>query len=207
MSAMTALETCKSAAHRPKCPTGQLAIAGGHRRANMQPMKHRAQGMTLLELMLGLTVLGILMAIAVPSFRTYTGNARTTAATNDLVTAMAVARSEALRRSSLVRVCASADLADCSGTNDWSTGWIVFADPDADGSVDANELIQTWPPLTGGVVMTADAAAVTYNAMGMGQIAATAVFTLTPPHCVGNRVNRTEVALAGTVQSSHEACP
>jgi type IV fimbrial biogenesis protein FimT len=170
-------------------------------------MKHRAKGMTLLELMLGLTIMGILVALAVPSFTNYTGNARKVAATNDLVTALTTARSEALRRSALVRACSSADQATCTGANDWATGWIIFADPNNNGIVDANELIQTWPAIAGGVTMTADAPTVTYNAMGMGQNGATVTFTLTPPHCSGVDVSVTAVSVAGTMQTSKQACP
>lgn len=94
-------------------------------------------GYTLLELMTAIAILGILLGIAVPSFREYTRNSRATAAQNDLVTSLALARNESLKRSRAVTVCASTDSLTCSGSTDWSTGWIVFTDGGAAGVVDA----------------------------------------------------------------------
>ncbi len=172
-------------------------------------MKTRSQGMTLLELMAAIAVLGILTAIAVPSFRQFTANSRTTAATNDLVTALNVARSEALRRATNVVVCASSDEASCSGSVNWANGWVAFADPNGNGTVDANEIIQVWRPTGGGLAVTANAASVGYNAMGMGALVGgvPVQFDFIAPGCTGDRAGRTVVLLAGTIRSTRVACP
>jgi type IV fimbrial biogenesis protein FimT len=134
-------------------------------------MKNRAQGMTLIELMTAMLVLAILMGIAVPSFRDFASDSRTTAATTDLVTALNLARSEALRRATLVVACASDDdLKDCSDDKDWTKGWIVFADPNGNGKVDADELLQTWEGPSGQIEAQANADRAVYNAMGMAQL-------------------------------------
>ena len=75
-------------------------------------MNHRTAGFTLVELMIAVLILAILMAAAVPSFRDFAANSRTSAASSDLTTALSLARSEAVRRSGTVIACASADLAD-----------------------------------------------------------------------------------------------
>src|SRR5690348_7206314 len=46
--------------------------------------RHSQRGFTLFELMLSIALMAVLMAVAVPSFRQYTANTRTSAATNGL---------------------------------------------------------------------------------------------------------------------------
>jgi type IV fimbrial biogenesis protein FimT len=96
----------------------------------------RLSGFTLMELMITLSVLAIIVTIAVPSFTTMVSNNRLTAQHNELVTALTIARSEALKRGTTVTVCASDDEAGCNSSN-WEDGWIVFSDYDADRAVDA----------------------------------------------------------------------
>ncbi|HEU4781280.1 MAG TPA: GspH/FimT family pseudopilin [Steroidobacteraceae bacterium] len=109
-------------------------------------MKRPSRGFTLIELMVALTVLGVLMAISVPTFRQFTRNNSITAVQNDLVTSFNLARSEALRRNRPVSVCASADNATCGAVADWNTGWIAFIDRGAAGVIDSVDdvIVQTW---------------------------------------------------------------
>jgi type IV fimbrial biogenesis protein FimT len=173
-------------------------------------MKNRARGFTLIELMTAILVLAILVGVAIPSFREFASDSRMGSAASDLVTAMNVARSEALRRSTPVEVCASADLAGCANTTNWTSGWIVFADFNGNGAVDANELLQSWAGPQAGVTVTADVTNAIYNAMGMAQIpggAATATFTTTHPACSGNRARQSVLRLTGSLQTARVACP
>ncbi len=175
----------------------------------MPSMKTASRGMTLLELMMALTVVAILVAIAVPSFQQVTASSRTASAINDFITAVTLARSEALRRATPTRVCASANLADCSGAPDWATGWVVFVDIDNDGVVDDDELVQTFAPLGASLTATGSAASVGYNTLGMGELVGGVPFALevTPSHCSGDGVGRTTVSLVGTPRTEKVACP
>ena len=91
--------------------------------------RRRARGFSLVELMLVLTVGGILLAIAAPSFRSFMQNSRLTTQANTLVYALNLARSEAVRLDTTVEVCASKNGASCDGGgppgNPWDDGWIV----------------------------------------------------------------------------------
>ena len=87
------------------------------------------RGFTLIELLVTITVLGILLGVGVPALRDLTANNRMVALTNEIVSGLQYARSEAITRNADVWICAVADAEvaapACSGT-DWSTGWKVF---------------------------------------------------------------------------------
>lgn len=167
-------------------------------------MRSATHGFTLLELMTAITLLGILMAFAVPSFRTYTVNSRISAAANDLVTALNLGRSEALRRSGPVVICSSSNQADCSGSDDWTAGWIVFADTNGNGAVDADELLQVYPALTGSLDVPANQDRVTYNAMGMAT--ATTALAVASQGCLVERQVDVVVSLSGAISSNRSTC-
>ncbi len=99
-----------------------------------------AGGFTLVELMMTLAVAAILTTVAIPGFSTLIRDNRLVAGTNQLVTALAVARSEAVKRGSSVSICASDDGTSCTGTN-WNQGWVVFSDSGTAGSVDGTDTV------------------------------------------------------------------
>ena len=100
-------------------------------------------GLTLIELMVSLSVLAILLGLAVPSYRTFIQSTRLTAITNDLASALATARSEAVKRATRVTVCKSANVnaasPTCSAVANWQDGWIVFVDGSVAGTVDGTD--------------------------------------------------------------------
>ncbi len=94
----------------------------------------RHSGFTLIELMITLFIVSILLTVGVPSLRTFMQGNQLIAATNELVSALHVARSEAIKLNTRVSICESSNGTSCSATGDWSNGWIVFVD--ADGGLD-----------------------------------------------------------------------
>jgi type IV fimbrial biogenesis protein FimT len=89
-------------------------------------------GFTLVELLITIVVLTILLAAGVPAFQSFIKNNRVTGQANDLISAIQLARSEALKRGENIVVCASSDQATCTGKDTWTDGWIVFSDLDRD---------------------------------------------------------------------------
>lgn len=87
-------------------------------------------GFTLIELMITLFIVGILLSVGVPSLKTFMQSNQLVASTNELISALHVARSEAIKLNTRVSICDSSDGATCGGTGDWSNGWIVFIDND-----------------------------------------------------------------------------
>jgi type IV fimbrial biogenesis protein FimT len=63
------------------------------------------QGFTVLELMAVVLITAILTSLAVPAFNNTIRDNRVLAASNELVVAIALARSEAVRRAKSVTVC------------------------------------------------------------------------------------------------------
>jgi len=98
------------------------------------------KGFTLIELMMAIVLVGILLGIGVPSFQSMMMNSRMTGDYNALTASLNFARSEAIKRSAPVSVCARATDDTCG--DDWSVGWLVFDDAgDTPGFIDDGELV------------------------------------------------------------------
>src|SRR4030067_1077024 len=112
---------------------------------------NKITGFTLIELMVTLAVGAILLSVAVPSFSTMIMNNRLITQTNDFVTALNIARSEAIKRSGRVTMCKSNDNTACDiSATGWVQGWIIFVDSDNDAQADAGEeLVRAHGPLGG----------------------------------------------------------
>jgi len=132
-------------------------------------MKKSHAGFTLIELMLALTVGGIVLTLAVPAFTDTIRNNRLSTQVNELITALNVARSEAIKRRSNVTVCISGDQATCTGGS-WQDGWIVRNDSD-------NEVLRIFGPLKGSTSVAAADTAFQYTSRGF--LASNAAATLT----------------------------
>jgi len=169
----------------------------------------KERGFTLIEAMLALVVLGILGAIAVPTFRQFTSNTRVSAATNGLASALARARNEALLRSTPVSVCAASDAnLNACGTQ-WTQGWIAFIDVNGSGSIDPTEsVLQTWAAPGGTISMNSSSNFVQYDPRGMNSTGAAVTFQIWDAgFCNGTRRSQTIVTVTGSPQMSYIACP
>lgn len=95
----------------------------------------RSGGFSLIEVLLVLALSATLLLLAVPGMRGVIAVARLDAAIADYYGALALARSEAIRRG--VRV----SLRNSGGSCNWGAGWQMFVDADSDGQLDVGEVI------------------------------------------------------------------
>lgn len=111
----------------------------------------REHGVTLIELMVGIAVFAVLLAIAAPNFQSMTASSRLTSSSNELLGSLQQARALAIRTGTRVTVCKSTTGTQCNTTNSvgWHNGWLVFQDTTRSGanaSVDTGETISTRIP-------------------------------------------------------------
>ncbi|HEX4673772.1 MAG TPA: GspH/FimT family pseudopilin [Steroidobacteraceae bacterium] len=95
---------------------------------------HRAGGFNLVELLVVMTLAGIVMGIGIPSYRYVTNSNRVSTEVNALLGDMMLARSEAIKQAQSVTVCPSQGGTACDATTNWQHGWIVFSDVNGDGA-------------------------------------------------------------------------
>ena len=88
---------------------------------------------TLMELFTVLAVLAILLIMVIPTMHSLIERNQSVTQINQLVSAIHLARTEAIKRGSNVSLCKSVDHKSCSG--DWADGQIVFVDRQAKGRV------------------------------------------------------------------------
>ncbi len=108
----------------------------------------RTKGFTLIELVIVLTIVGIIAAMAVPSFTTVIANNRLAATSNDLIGLLNYARAEAVKQGVVVRV------APVDNSNNWNNGVAAFIDANGDNNYQASEGLRLMDAAPGAVTVT-----------------------------------------------------
>lgn len=100
------------------------------------------RGFNLVELIVTVSLATLLLVAGVSSFQTVLDNNRLNTVTNEFVTALNMARSEAIKRNNRV-VLRKADTSTTSYTTQssqgYEQGWIIFVDNDNDATLDTGE--------------------------------------------------------------------
>ncbi len=123
----------------------------------------RQGGVTAIEMMIALAVAAILLTLAAPSFTNSIRDNRLITQANDFLTALNLARSEALKRATFVT------LASNNGTANFGGGWTILVDPNRNGLLDVGEVtVRTADALASGMTLSSsdNVAAITFNSRG-----------------------------------------
>jgi type IV fimbrial biogenesis protein FimT len=144
----------------------------------------RGRGYSLIELMVGIGVTAILLAVAVPGFTNAIRNNRVRSASNTLVANLAYARAEAVTRGTIVAICPSVDGASCVAAGQaYETGWLIYSyepgyavsDKDYDNSPSAHNVLLRHVASQPGVSIRAGAGgSIRYGSQGELRAGATA---------------------------------
>lgn len=99
----------------------------------------RAEGVTLLEILLTLGLLGVLLGVALPGLGDWVESARARQLTRTLGSQIALARSTAVARQQFVSVCPTVDQLRCGGS--WAQGSMMFSDRNGDRRVNQDDVV------------------------------------------------------------------
>lgn len=106
-------------------------------------MNKNNHGFTLIELIVTISVISILAVAASPNLGSFLTRNKLTSQTNNFVSSLSLARSEAAKRGGRITVCIGNPAQNaCDGVStSWESGWISFVDLDSDSVIDAGETI------------------------------------------------------------------
>ncbi|VAW76324.1 hypothetical protein MNBD_GAMMA14-840 [hydrothermal vent metagenome] len=166
-------------------------------------------GFTLIELMVTLAIAATLVTIGVPNLQNFVMNNRLITHANDFIGAIQLARSEAIKRQRNTELCISTTFASspptCTGGQDWTAGWIVWADNDRDTNISADEIIQVHEAFAGNASLTsAVKSQFRYNSIGLVDAAGT--LTLCDSR-TGEQGRQITISNAGRTSITNLACP
>ncbi|MFZ6845986.1 GspH/FimT family pseudopilin [Undibacterium sp. RuTC16W] len=91
-------------------------------------------GFSLIELLIVIAVASILLAVGIPSFRTFIDSQKIVTTASEFYGGINMTRAEAIKRGARV------DMVATDGTN-WNKGWTIFIDANDNHKVDAGETI------------------------------------------------------------------
>ena len=168
----------------------------------------------MVELIVVIVIAAIIVAFAVPSYQSVLIQDRMASEITDMSGDLQLARSAAVKEGVPVSICASADATTttptCSGSDDWSTGWIIFTDPASSQNYASGagmSLLRVHAGLQGGDVLTGSGgtpgafggsvSAFTFNRMGSASSGA-GVLSL---HDSANTQARTRCAIVQRIGS------
>jgi type IV fimbrial biogenesis protein FimT len=137
-------------------------------------MNTSQQGVSMIELMVGLVIIGILLGIGAPALGVWIQNGKIRVTADAIQNGLQLARSEAVRRNSLVRFQLTSSIDNTCALSTNSSNWIVsFDDPTGACASTASEtvaprIIQARPASEGsvGTAVNANQSFIVFNGLG-----------------------------------------
>ena len=116
----------------------------------MSCVQTQQDGLTLPELLISLTVISTLSLSGISQFRHTLQESRMAAEINQFITALHLARSEAVKHGRRIVLCPRKQGPVCGSSPDWINGWMVFASDDREYDPD-EKVLQAGNPLSAGI--------------------------------------------------------
>lgn len=180
-------------------------------------------GFTLVELLVTMAILAILLTIGLPSFRDSLRSNRLATSSNELIAAISMARSEAVRTTRGGGICGSnAAGTSCVSSNTWTNGLLVWTDGDPSSATPgfrpATDTIVRRVEAKPGIALSIDPAGtspenyqIQFNGLGRvaGPSGSPRAVTLTPDPCPSGRdlLRKLKMTSVGQVNLMKENCP
>lgn len=145
-------------------------------------------GFSLTEMMVAISILGILAAVALPSFNDVTLGSKLRAYANNLVASARLARGEAVKQNTAMTLCVSADGASCAAGG-WEQGWIILS---------GTTVVYRQPATAAGykITETAGLSSLTFQPTGIGATQATLTVCRATPS-VGSQERVVTISVTG----------
>jgi len=173
---------------------------------------HPLAGFTLMELLITIAIMAVFLAVAVPSFYTVIQNNYSNSVNRDFIASLQYARSEAIKRSTSVSVCATSDSSFTACGTNWSLGWIVFADVNGNGVYNAGTDTILRAIALGGknasITSTPSVNSATYTNTGFSAANTSNVtFTVSATGCSGPYAHQVAISITGRPVLTDINCP
>ncbi|BDI04530.1 GspH/FimT family pseudopilin [Sphaerotilus microaerophilus] len=139
------------------------------------PLRSGARGFTLVELMVTLSLVVVVTLVLLPGMADFNARNRISALEGDLLSAVALARSEAARNGVPVLLVAASG--GVTG-NAYAGGWSLVLDSDGDGTADASETVLRVREALSGDLKLDGSSSITFGATGFLSPASAVTLTI-----------------------------
>ena len=125
-------------------------------------LKNRLRGFTLIEILVAISILSILTAIAMPSFTATIQRFSANAIRDEMIASLQFARSEAIRlqlpNATPIRMTRTPAVAPCTATTTtagvWTCGWQIYQDINNNQAFDAGDILIQQSTVPAGFAVT-----------------------------------------------------
>lgn len=167
-------------------------------------MDARTRGFSLIELVAGVAILAVLLAVAAPAMGHLRADAIARSGANELIASLNMARVQAVSRRTPVTVCPATPEGRCRADSHWEGGWMVFVDAGRTGQPQAPEdVIQHLPPpaSAGGLGIRSSAGRRFVRYLPDGRVSGTNLSIRICPAQAGVTASSVVVSMTGRVRS------